>query len=117
MKTENEETMILEKYYIKTRGIRMDEAEANLYGIKRVYNSTSDLDFMNVDDISAWISGLHDPGKGEAVIVESAFKYVEGVPLYISTCIVFQTVEMCNVFYMKNQKSYKRTDGFSHLLN
>jgi hypothetical protein len=117
MKTETEMVMKIDRYYIKSRGIKMDESEARTIGIKRVYNWTSHIDYMHEDEVPVWTKGLYDEGAGEAILIESALRYVEGNPLYVSTCIVFLTVEMCNVFYIKNQKSYKKTDGFSHLLN
>jgi hypothetical protein len=119
METKNEEAMVMriERFYIKSRGLRMEGAEAMALGIKRVYNQTSDIDYMNVDQIGIWVDGLVNRDAGEACLVESAFKYVEGVPLYVTTCIVFVSTEFCNLFYMKHQGLYKETLGFSSLLN
>lgn len=116
MKNE-EELMLVEKYYIKSRGIHMEEDAAKAIGIKRVYNWTSHMDFMHEEEVPKWVSGLYDKNQGEAILIESALRYVDGQPLYVSTCIVFLTAEMCNVFYMKNITHYKKTDGFFHLLN
>lgn len=108
---------VLEKYYIKTRGIRISRKKADEYGIRRVYNYTSDVDFMTKADLKGWIGGLYSKGRGEATIVESALKYISGVPIYISTCIVFRNLEMCNVFYLKNYRDYSNCTGFLHLHN
>lgn len=109
--------MRLERYYIKSRGLRLEEADARVMGIRRVYNQTSHIDHMNVDQIGIWVDGLVDRKGGEACLVESAFKYIEGVPLYVTTCIVFVSTEFCHLFYLKNQERYKETLGFSQLLN
>lgn len=108
---------MLNRYYIKSRGIKMEEDAATAIGIKRVYNWTSHMDFMHTDQIPAWVDGLYNKESGEAVLIESALRYIEGSPLYVSTCIVFMTSEMCNLFYIKNLSIYKESDGFFHLLN
>lgn len=106
-----------EKYFIKTRGITLADSVALSSGIKRVYNYTSDINFMHDDDVSRWVAGLVVPGQGEAVIVEKAIKVISGTPLFVSSCIVFNSIESCNVFYMKNLVSYHQTKGFDHLYN
>jgi hypothetical protein len=107
---------LMEKYYIKTRDLRLKEEDALQWGIRRIYNYTSDMDFMNHMDMKAWSGGLKMSGE-EVVLIESAVKFVEGVPLYVSTGIVFRSVEMSNIFYMKNLKSYHDSKGFFTLLN
>lgn len=109
--------VVFEKFHIKTRGIRLSDRDAEEFGIRRIYNYVSDMDFVNQESMKEWASGLYDRRAGESVIIESAIKMVEGVPLYVSSCIVFRSVEMSNVFYMKNKESYKRTEGFLHLFN
>jgi hypothetical protein len=106
-----------ELYYVKTRGIRYTEQEASDHGIKRVYNYTSELEFMNDEDIDGWVKGLYDPRHSEAVLVESAIKTINGVPLYIMTCIVFMSIEGCNLYYLRYQSDFKENKGFAHLLN
>jgi hypothetical protein len=108
--------MILERFYIKTRGIHMTKVEAEHHGIRRVYNATSDIDYMDEAGMRSWSEGLYEKDR-EAVLIESALRFIEGVPIYISSCIVFNSLEMCNVYFMKNTKTYKHTDGFFHLLN
>lgn len=118
MKENREEFMTLvDKYYIKTRGIRLDPVEAIAIGIRRIYNVTSDINFMDTFDLRSWGLKKRRSGVDEAVIIESAIKIVDGVPLYVSTCIVFNSLEMCNIFYMKNKKSYNLVSGFFHLYN
>ena len=109
--------MIIEKYYIKTRGIRLSKEEADKFGIKRVYNQTSHIDFMNSDSVESWSSSLFNKNNGEACMVESALRSVKGFDIYVSSCIVFHTMEMCNIFFMKHQERYKAVDGFMHLFN
>lgn len=108
--------MTKEKFYIKTRGVRLTAEVANEGGIKRVYNSTSDMDFMSKESMDEWVSSLYDKDV-EAVIVESALKFVGNKPVYISSCIVFHTQEMCNVYFVRNNKEYGQNSGFFHLLN
>ena len=116
---QNEELMTvkMEKYYMKTRGLRIDQSGANLMGIKRIYNYTSDIDFMDSENIEAWSNGLFDSRKGEAVIIESALKEVHGVSLYVMSCIVFYSVEQSNVYYLRNIKTFKHIEGFLHIFN
>lgn len=106
-----------EKYYIKTRELVLPKVEADAYGIRRVYNRCSDIDYMPKDDEVVWVSGLFNKAAGESVIVESAMKFINGVPLYVSSCIVFYTVEQGNLFYYRNMGGYKNNDGFAHLFN
>ena len=106
-----------ERYYIKTRGRKIGKSEADVLGIKRVYNYTSDVDYMDMAGLERWSSGLYDSDKGEGIIIESAFREIEGVQLYIMSCIVFFTVEQCNLYYIRYQDQFKLIDGFSHLLN
>lgn len=109
--------MKIERFHIKSRSIKLSQAEADFMGVKRVYNWTSHIDYMHEDQVEQWTNGLHNKEIGERILVESAMREIEGQMLYISTCIVFFTEEGCNVFYIKNQKNYKQTDGFLHLLN
>jgi hypothetical protein len=111
----NEGVMVRDKYYIKTRGVRMSSDDAAAVGIVRVYNYTSDIDFIGFDMLVSGIGGCDI--ERESVLVESAIKFVGGVPLYVSTCIVFRSVEMCNIFYIKNRAGYKASNGFHHLFN
>lgn len=115
---QKKESMVkLERYYMKTRGKRFNQEEANLLGIKRVYNYTSDLDFMDRGHTEEWSEGLYDKTKGEAVIIESAIREVHGGQLYVMSCIVFYTLEQCNLYYVRNQGTFKHIEGFHHLLN
>jgi hypothetical protein len=115
---QSKELMVkMEKYYMKTRGLRIDQGKANLMGIKRIYNYTSDIDFMDSENLEAWSNGLFNSAKGEAIIIESALKEVHGVSLYVMSCIVFYTIEQSNVYYLRNIKTFKQVDGFLHLLN
>ncbi len=107
----------MEKYYIKTRGVRLMEGEAVGYGIRRVYNYTSSMEFMGDIDLKMWAEGLKQRGNGESVIVESAVKEVEGGMIYVSSCIIFRNLEMCNLFYLKNRWGYRNVEGFIHLYN
>jgi len=106
-----------ERYYIKSRDYSMSDAEASAHGIKRVYNYTSDLDYMDQGRLQEWSSGLYNAGKGEAVLIESALRYVAGGQVYVMSCIVFYTIEQCNMYYIRNMDQFKVTDGFYHLLN
>lgn len=113
-----EEPMVkLDRYYIKTRGIRFSKEDVTLHGIKRIYNYTSDIDYMDEDRLVEWSGGLYDSIKGEAILIENAFKDVEGTMLYVMSCIVFYTVEQCNVYFIRNKEQFKVVDGFYHLLN
>lgn len=113
-----EESMVkFDRYYIKSRNIRISREDAILLGIKRVYNYTSDMDYMDDEATSKWSSGLYDPSKGESIIIENALKEVNGGMLYIMSCIVFYTLEQCNIYYIRNKDQFKVTDGFFHLLN
>ena len=110
--------MQLPRYYIKTRGIQLSDRDAVDHGIKRIYNYTSSVDYMDDVAISGWVSGLADAKAGEAILVENAFKFVGDIPVYVSTCIVFHTVEQCNVYYMRYRDVYKDSkDGFICLWN
>jgi hypothetical protein len=106
----------MEKYYIKTRDLHLKREEAMQYGIRRVYNYTSEMEFMGHLDMRVWSNGLKR-SETEVVLIESAIKFIEGVPLYVSTGIVFQTQEMSNIFYIKNLKSYHDSKGFFTILN
>jgi hypothetical protein len=112
-----ESMAVLERYYIKTRDVVLDRVDAERYGIRRVYNYTSCMEFMGVIDLEKWGNGLKRGGSEEAIIIESAVKEVNGEPLYISSCIVFHTVEMSNIYYMKCMRGYKHVEGFYHLYN
>ena len=113
-----EKVMQLPRYYIKTRNIELSDQQAFDHGIKRVYNYTSCIDYMDEGAISGWVSGLADVKSGEAILVENAFKFVGSTPLYVSTCIVFHNVEQCNIYYMRYRDAYKDSkDGFVCLWN
>lgn len=107
----------MERYYIKTRGRRFEKSVADLLGIKRIYNYTSDIDYMDTENLQAWSSGLYNADKGEAIIIESALREVNGVNLYVMSCIVFHTAEQSNIFFIRNRGTYTQTDGFLHLYN
>ena len=106
-----------EKYYIKTRELVLPKAEADAYGIRRVYNRCSDIDYMPRDEEEKWVSGLYSKERGEAVLVESSLKFIDGVPLYVASCIVFYTVEQGNLFYLRNKDGYRDRKGFLHIFN
>lgn len=115
-----EEDMVnwAEKYYIKTRELVLSKDEADAYGIRRVYNQCSDIDYMGKEGIEMWIRGLYRKDIGEAVLVESSLKVIGGIPLYVASCIVFRTFEQCNLFYLRNQGGYgDHVSGFMHLYN
>ena len=113
-----EEPMVtFDRYYIKSRGVRFSREEATLHGIKRIYNYTSDIDYMDEDRTYEWSSGLYDSSKGEAILIENALKDVEGTMLYVMSCIVFYTVEQCNLYFIRNKEQFRVIDGFYHLLN
>ena len=95
---------IMERYYIKTRGLRLSKGDADKYGIRRVYNYTSDMEFMGCIDQREWSEGLKKRGSIESVLVESAMKSVGEGTLYVSTCIIFHTIEMANIFYITNSR-------------
>ena len=105
-----------EKYFIKTRNLVLPKPEADAYGVKRVYNRCSDMDYM-VDDNQQWAGSLYNKEAGECVLLETAMKIIDGVPLYVASCIVFFTVKQGNLFYLRNSDGYKTGDGFMHLFN
>ena len=105
-----------EKYYIKTRELVLPKAEADAYGIRRVYNRCSDIDYMG-NDLDQWVSGLYRKEAGESVLVESSLKFIDGIPLYIASCIVFYTVEQGDLFYLRNKDGYRDSKGFLHIFN
>ena len=105
-----------EKYFIKKRGLVLPKEEADAYGIKRVYNRCSDIDFMPSDN-EVWADSLYRKDRGECVLMETAMKVINGVPLHVVSAIVFYTVEQGNLFYMKNANGYKENEGFAHLMN
>jgi hypothetical protein len=106
-----------ERYHVKTRGRHYEKSYADAVGIKRVYNYTSDIDYMDRDSLDRWVEGLYNGERGEAIIVESALREVEGVQLYVMTCIVFFSVEQCNLYYIRHSGEFKLMDGFLHLMN
>lgn len=108
---------LIDRYYIKTRDLRLKEEEAKGFGIRQVYNFTSDIDFMGTDTLKTWADGLYDKSIRETVIIESSFKVINGVPLYVCTCIVFISLEFSNMFYFRCLSNYKRYEGFLHLYN
>jgi N-acetylglutamate synthase-like GNAT family acetyltransferase len=107
----------MERYYIKTRGLKLSKEDADKYGIRRVYNYTSDMEFMGYVDQKMWSEGLKRKGSIESVLVESAMKSVGEGTLYVSTCIIFHTIEMANIFFITNSKGYGKSQGFLHLMN
>jgi hypothetical protein len=114
---EKETGMKIERYYMKTRDLRYEEGTALLLGIKRIYNYTSDIDYMDDDHLREWSHGLYRPGRGEAVLVESALREIEGTQLYVMSCIVFHNIESCNLYFFRHQKSFRKLEGFYHLYN
>lgn len=109
--------MSLERFYMKTRNLKYSNDTADSMGIKRIYNYTSDIDFVDDSGYKKWIDGLYRQDEGEAVIVESAMKVVNGIPLFVASCVVFYSVEHCNVYFLKNIGDFRMYNGFSHLLN
>jgi len=95
----------------------MGTEQAEAFGIRRVYNQTSDIDYMHIDDIDTWINGLVNRKDGEACLVENALKNVEGNALYITTCIVFVSQEFCNMYFLRHKDLYKDIIGFGTLMN
>jgi len=111
-------TMVaFDRYYMKTRGVHYDKVFADISGIKRIYNYTSLLDYMGMEDLKVWTDGLYDKNNGEAVLIESAVRVVEGNSLYVMTCIVFYNYEQCNLYYIRNKDQFKVMEGFLHLMN
>ena len=113
----NRGSMKLEKFYMKTRDKHYSECDAKALGIRRIYNQTSDMDYMASSDVKDWCGNLYKPSKGESVIVESALREVNGVNLYVTSCIVFYNVESCNLYFIRHRKSFQMLDGFGHLFN
>jgi hypothetical protein len=113
----NMSTVEIDRYYMKTRDRRYSEAEAVELGIRRIYNYVSDIDFMDAEGTAIWSWGLCNPGRGEAMLVESAMKEVSGVQLYVMSCIVFYQEESCNLYFLRHKSSFNQLEGFSHLYN
>ena len=109
--------MKIERYHMKTRGIHYKPEEAIALGIRRIYNYTSDIGWMNGNEMTEWSGGLYQPYKGEAVIVESAMREVSGEQLYVMSCIVFHNIESCNLYFFRHCDSFAELDGFLHLYN
>ena len=112
-----QDTMKLERYYMKTRGLHYLEIEAVALGIRRIYNYTSDIEYMDRDDARSWSKNHFEPAKGEAVLIESAIREVSGVPLFIMSCIVFHNIESCNLYFYRHRASFRQLEGFYHLYN
>ena len=108
-----------DKFYIKSRDLRLTHQEADMMGIKRVWNYVCDLDYVDEADIERWSRGLFDPARGESILVESVTRGVFGGSrdIHVTTCIVFYSVESSNIFFMKNKGTYSKADGFLHLYN
>jgi hypothetical protein len=71
---------------------------------------------MNERELENWSRGLYVKGE-ESILMETALKTVNGVELFVMTCIVFLSVEGRDLYFMRNRKVFNDVHGFLHLLN
>lgn len=95
---------------VRSRDYIFTDEEMISFRIRGVFNSTTDVDYMDQLYMEDFITGCYEPRKGECAIAESAIKTVGTGLVRILSVIVFEDTPSMELFILRNPKLYLVND-------